>query len=93
MMNGSPGGAAAPRLSERVSEAMRLRHMSIRTEQAYLGWIDQFLRHHRDKAGQWVHPLEMGSDEVNDFLTMLAVKRHVAASTQNQALSALLFLY
>ncbi len=86
-------GLPPARLSDRVRDALRLRHMSIRTEQAYLSWIDQFLRYHRDKAGQWVHPLEMGSDEVNDFLTMLAVKRMVAANTQNQALSALLFLY
>jgi integrase len=86
-------GVRPTKLFDRVRDALRLRHMSIRTEQAYLSWIDQFLRYHRDKAGQWVHPLEMGSDEVNDFLTMLAVKRMVAANTQNQALSALLFLY
>jgi integron integrase len=94
MMNQSAKDPSATKLADRVREAIRLRHMSIRTEQAYLNWIEQFLRYHRDKsAGQWVHPLEMGSKEVNDFLTMLAVKRKVAASTQNQALSALLFLY
>jgi integron integrase len=67
--------------------------MSIRTEEAYVQWIDQFLRFHRDQLGQWRHPKEMGSQEVNQFLTYLAVERRVAASTQNQALSALLFLF
>ncbi len=68
-------------------------HLSIRTEKAYLAWIKDFLRYHRHKAGQWRHPAEMGSREVNEFLTYLAVERTVSASTQNQALSGLLFLY
>jgi site-specific recombinase XerD len=67
--------------------------MSIRTEEAYCQWIERFLRFHKEQAGQWRHPAEMGSDEINVFLTHLAVDGKVAASTQNQALSALLFLY
>lgn len=67
--------------------------MSIRTEKAYLKWIEQFLRFHKEAAGEWVHPHLLGNEAVNDFLTELAVNRNVAASTQNQAFSALLFLY
>jgi site-specific recombinase XerD len=67
--------------------------MSIRTEEAYLQWIEDYLRYQRDKAGQWRHPSEMGNAEINDYLTYLAVERKVASSTQNQALAALLFLY
>ena len=71
-----------------VRDAIRVRHYSIRTEQAYLGWIKRFILYH-DKR----HPKSMGSLEVNDFLTYLAVHRKVSASTQNQALNALVFLY
>jgi len=67
--------------------------MSIRTEKAYIGWIQRFLRFHRKVAGEWVHPQELGSEAVTDFLTDLAVHGNVTASTQNQAFSALLFLY
>ena len=80
-------------LLEQTRQLMRARHMSIRTEEAYLRWIEEFLRFHRDKCGKWVHPAEMGNAEINAYLTYLAVTRKVAASTQNQALSALLFLY
>lgn len=76
------------RLSEQVRNAIRLRHYSIRTEQSYLDWIKRFILFHHKK-----HPREMGAPEVEQFLTHLAVDRNVAASTQNQALSALLFLY
>ena len=72
---------------------MRLRHMSIRTEDSYLRWIEQFLQFHKKARGYWVHPAEMGDEDVNRFLTSLAVERNVAASTQNQAFSALLYLY
>ena len=73
---------------EEVRQAIRLRHYSIRTEQAYVDWIKRFILFH-DKR----HPREMGEAEVRDFLTHLAVNRNVAASTQNQALNALVFLY
>ena len=67
---------------------MRARHYSLRTEEAYLGWIRRFIQAHRRR-----HPRELGGPEVEAFLTRLAVQGEVAASTQNQALSALLFLY
>ncbi|MDA1050090.1 MAG: site-specific integrase [Planctomycetota bacterium] len=71
----------------------RAKHMSIRTEEAYLRWIEQFLRFHKQADGGWVHAAEMADAEINRFLTHLAVERKVSASTQNQAFSALLFLY
>ena len=77
-----------PRLLDRVRQALRARHMSRRTEEAYVAWIRRFIFFH-DKR----HPAEMGAAEVTKFLTSLAVDGQVAASTQNQALSALLFLY
>lgn len=77
-----------PRLLDQVREQIRLRHYSIRTEAVYLEWVKRFIRFHRYR-----HPLEMGAAEVEAFLSDLAVRRDVSASTQNQALSALLFLY
>ena len=67
---------------------IRARHMSLRTEKTYLHWIRRFIRYHGRR-----HPREMGAREVEDFLTALAVKNKVSASTQNQALAAILFLY
>jgi integron integrase len=72
---------------------MRAKHMSIRTEEAYLRWIEQFLRFHQELRGAWVHPADMSGAEINQFLTHLAVERKVSASTQNQALAAVLFLF
>jgi integron integrase len=77
-----------PRLLDRVRQALRARHLSRRTEEAYVAWIRRFIFFH-DKR----HPAEMGAAEVTKFLTSLADDGQVAASTQNQALSALLFLY
>lgn len=77
-----------PRLREQFRNVIRVNHYSIRTEKAYWYWIRYFLRYHRMR-----HPLEMGPAEVSAFLTWLAVSRHVAAATQNQALNALVFLY
>ncbi len=79
---------AKPRLLDLVRDRIRARHFSIRTEQTYLGWIRRFILFH-DKR----HPAEMGRAEVESFLTHLAVEGKVAASTQNQALSSILFLY
>ncbi len=76
------------RLIERFREAIRSRHYSRRTEQAYWYWIRWFIRHHGMR-----HPAELGASEVTGFLSWLATERNVAAATQNQALSALLFLY
>lgn len=80
--------ADPPRLLDRVREAIRTRHYSRRTEEAYVGWIRRFILHHNKK-----HPAAMGADEVNAFLSHLAVAGNVSASTQAQALSALVFLY
>jgi integron integrase len=77
-----------PKLLDRVRDRCRVRHLSLSTEHAYVGWIRRFILFH-DKR----HPLQMGAAEASAFLTHLAVDGHVAASTQNQALSALLFLY
>lgn len=77
-----------PKLLDRLREACRVRHMSIRTEKAYHDWAERFIRFHGIR-----HPDTMAEPEVNAFLTHLAVARQVAAPTQNQALCALLFLY
>ena len=83
-----PAGAPKPRLLDRVREAIAARHYSHRTEKAYIHWIKRYIFFHGKR-----HPIEMGAAEVTAFLTSLAVHDEVAASTQNQALSALLFLY
>lgn len=77
-----------PRLLQRVHEAIRVRHYSRRTEEAYVHWIKRLIYFHGKR-----HPESMGESEVTAFLNHLAVDRHVAAATQNQALSAILFLY
>jgi integron integrase len=87
-MDETKTGNEAPRLMALVRRALRVRHLSRRTERAYAGWIRRFLQFHGMR-----HPSEMGAREIEDFLSYLAVSRKVAASTQNQALSALLFLY
>jgi integrase len=84
----SPTSPRPPKLLDRVREANRLRHGSRSTEKSYVGWIRRYILFH-DKR----HPAEMGAPEVTRFLSSLAVQGRVAASTQNQALSALLFLY
>lgn len=82
----SPG--QKPRLLDQVRAAIGVLHYSRRTEQAYVHWIKRFIFFHGKR-----HPAEMGEVEIRAFLSHLAVERQVAASTQNQALSALLFLY
>lgn len=77
-----------PKLLERVRTAIRLRHFSIRTEEAYTGIIRRFIVFH-----QMRHPRDMGVDEICEFLSDMAVTGKVAASTQNVAFNALLFLY
>ena len=76
------------RLLDRVRTAIRLRHYSAKTEEAYTGWIKRYIVFHGKR-----HPEEMGASEIESFLSDLPVQRHVSASTQNQALAALLFLY
>jgi integron integrase len=78
----------ALRLFDRVRQAIRTRHYSFRTEKAYVAWIERFLAFH-----EWRAPLEMGAPEITAFLTALATRWRVSSSTQNQAFSAILFLY
>lgn len=85
---GSGESRAPVRLLDQVRERLRVRHYSIRTERAYVGWIRRFI-----VANGRRHPRELGGVEVEAFLTTLAVRDKVAASTQGQALAALLFLY
>ena len=80
--------SSARKLLDQVRDVLRSRHYSIRTEQAYVDWIRRYILFH-DKR----HPRTLGAPELESFLTALAVERRVAASTQNQALAALLFLY
>jgi integron integrase len=84
----SPPSAKPPRLLDQVRDALRTRHYSLRTEEDYIGWIRRYILFHGKR-----HPREMGAREIEAFLTHLVVDGHVAASTQNQALAALLFLY
>jgi site-specific recombinase XerD len=77
-----------PKLLDRVRAVARVRHLSLRTEQAYSDWIRRYILFHRKR-----HPEEMGTEEIRQFLSHLAVDGNVSASTQNVALCALLFLY
>lgn len=90
---GQPGrpvdpGARRPRLLDHVRQIARVRRLAASTERAYVHWVRRFVLFHR-----CVHPLELAEADVAGFLTHLAIEGHVAASTQNQALAALLFLY
>jgi len=80
--------AKKPRLLDQVRERLRTLHYSYRTEQQYVYWIRRYVVHHDRR-----HPAALGGEEVEAFLTHLAVQQQVSASTQSQALSALLFLY
>jgi integron integrase len=84
----APAANPKPKLLDQVRQAIRKRHYSDRTEKAYIHWIKRFIFFH-DKR----HPLDMGETEIGQFLSSLATDRRVSASTQNQALNALLFLY
>ncbi|RIK28382.1 MAG: integron integrase [Anaerolineae bacterium] len=77
-----------PKLLQLVSDVIRTKHYSYRTEQTYIEWIKRYILHHGKR-----HPKEMGAEEIQAFITHLAVEKNVSASTQNQALSAILFLY
>ena len=80
--------ARTPKLLDKVRLAIRARHYTKRTEESYVHWIKRFILFHNKR-----HPAEMGQPEINAYLSHLALKEHVSSSTQNQALSALLFLY
>ena len=77
-----------PRLLDQVRHKLRLKHYSLCTERTYVHWIKHFILFHNKR-----HPSEMGAPEVEAFLTYLAVKKRVSASTQNQALNSIVFLY
>ncbi|MGO8754947.1 MAG: integron integrase [Gallionellaceae bacterium] len=87
-MDASPNPPNSPRLLDLVVARLRVKHYSLRTEKTYVDWIKRFIWFHGKR-----HPREMGASEVEAFLSHLAVARSVSASTQNQAKSALLFLY
>jgi len=82
------GAAQKPRLLDEVRAKIRTLHYSLRTEKSYAQWVKRYILFHGKR-----HPREMGAAEVQAFLSALATERHVSASTQNQALAALLFLY
>jgi integron integrase len=77
-----------PKLLDQVRQLMRLRHYSLRTEEVYVGWMRRYILFHGKR-----HPRDLGEEDVSKFLSSLAIEGRVAASTQNQALNALLFLY
>jgi integron integrase len=76
------------KLLDLVREQIRTKHYSLQTEKSYVGWIKRYIFFHHKK-----HPIDMGKEEIESFLTYLAVERNVSATTQNQAFNALLFLY
>lgn len=78
----------AKKLLDQVREKLRYKHYSVNTEKTYITWIKHYVIFHGKR-----HPTEMGAIEVEQFLTYLANDRHVSSATQNQALSAILFLY
>ncbi|MBN2103339.1 integron integrase [bacterium] len=77
-----------PKLLDQVRENLRARNYSLKTEKSYISWIRQYIHYHKKR-----HPLKMGEAEINEFLKYLAIKRKVSASTQNQALCAIVYLY
>lgn len=87
-MNAQVISQDSPKLLDRLRAEIRLRHYSLRTEESYVGWVRRFILFHHKR-----HPAEMGAGEVKEFLSWLASARDVSSSTQNQAKSALLFLY
>jgi hypothetical protein len=80
------------KLLDQYEAACKVRQLAPRTIQTYRRWVEEYLRFHHDRTGRWIHPQDMGEKEVEAFLTHLAVNRRSAASTQNQALGAILFL-
>ena len=92
LINPQPSLPAAPgqppKLLDQLKTEIRLRHYSIRTEQSYVDWAKRYIFFHGKK-----HPKDMGETEIRSFLSHLAIEKHVSASTQNQALNALVFLY
>ncbi len=83
----------SPKLLDQLRFTLRRMHYSYRTEQSYVNWVKRFILFHKERRGQYVHPKDMTVKDIEAFLTHLAVDQNIAASTQNQALSAILFLY
>ncbi|MBN2116004.1 MAG: integron integrase [Anaerolineales bacterium] len=83
-----PPAGQGKKLLDQYREALRSRHYSFRTETAYVSWVRQYILYHHKR-----HPREMGLPEINAFITYLAAQKRISASTQNQAISAILFLY
>ena len=83
-----PNEDLKPKLLDRLRAEIRIRHCSLRTAEAYAGWVRRYILFHKKR-----HPAEMGEVEIRRFLTHLAEELNVSASTQNQALNALVFLY
>jgi len=83
-----PQAGKGKKLLDQYSETLRNRHYSLRTEKTYISWVRQYILYHQKR-----HPREMSVAEINDFITYLVNQKTVAASTQNQAISAILFLY
>jgi site-specific recombinase XerD len=81
------------KLLDLLRDQIQLKHYSPRIEESYVRWVREFILFQKAEAGTFRHPDEMGMSEVNQFLTYLPADRKVAASTQNQALSAIIFLY
>jgi len=81
------------KLKDQFHEVARFKHLSFRSEKTYWEWVVRFLKFHKERAGDWQHPRDLGTKGVTPFLTYLATERDVSISTQNQALNALLFLY
>ena len=81
------------KLKDQFHEVARFKHLSFRTETTYWEWVVRYLKFHKERAGGWTHPKDLGSRAVTPFLTWLATDRDVSISTQNQALNALLFLH
>ena len=77
-----------PKLLDQVRQVIRVKHYSLRTEESYINWIKRFIFFHNKK-----HPIEMGEKEIGEFITHLAKNEKISASTQNQALCAIVFLY
>src|ERR1035441_8608799 len=73
------------RLKDQFHEVARFKHLSFRSETAYWQWVVRFLKFHKERAGDWRHPRDLGSRAVTPFLTWLATERNVSVSTQNQA--------
>lgn len=86
--NQLPPTTPKPKLLDQVRQAIRMRHYSAKTEESYVHWIKRFIFFHNKR-----HPAEMAEKEIAQFLSSLANESHISASTQNQALNAILFLY